>query len=220
MVIGHWSLNKKANVRFYKSLFPIPLLNMTQIFGEFNDDLPVVQEYLTLVFSPSSIPVKQRWRTNGLSADFMADYFSTFFPGKEGATGEDDIQAEVKSAVSFIGNELLENAMKFTDETSQYPISLTLQMHSDRLVFRATNCVNPKEIAEFQAYIQELTTSDPDELYIRHLEENADDDSEPVSRLGILTMMNDYQAKLGWKFETIQNESEAIAVTIMVQLTL
>jgi hypothetical protein len=38
--------------------------------------------------------------------------------------------------------------------------------------------------------------------------------------LGILTMMNDYQAKLGWKFETIQNESEAIAVTIMVQLTL
>jgi hypothetical protein len=93
-------------------------------------------------------------------------------------------------------------------------------MYSDRLVFRATNSVNPNELAEFQAYIQELTTSDPDELYIRHLEENADDDSEPVSRLGILTMMNDYQAKLGWKFETIQNESEAIAVTIMVQLTL
>jgi hypothetical protein len=33
-------------------------------------------------------------------------------------------------------------------------------------------------------------------------------------------MMNDYQAKLGWKFETIQKESEpeAIAVTTMVQL--
>src|SRR4028118_1871303 len=142
---------------------------MTEIFGDFSNDLPVGQEYLTLVFSPSSVPLKQRWRTNGLSADFMADYFATFFPGNEGATCEADIQAEVKSAVSFIDNELLENAMKFSDETSQHPISLTLQMHRDRLVFRATNSVNPNELAEFQAYIQELTTSDPDELYIRHL---------------------------------------------------
>jgi hypothetical protein len=31
-------------------------------------------------------------------------------------------------------------------------------------------------------------------------------------------MINDYQAKLGWKFEAIQNEPEAIAVTTMVQL--
>ncbi len=194
--------------------------DMTQIFGDFHEDLPVVQEYLTLFFSPSSVPVKQRWRTNGLSADFMADYFSTFFPGNEGAASEDDIQREVKSAVSFIGNELLENAMKFSDETSDYPISLTLQMHSDRLVFLATNSVNPKEIATFQNYIQELTTSDPDELYIRHLEENAEDDRNHASRLGLLTMMNDYQAKLGWRFESVENEPEAIAVTTMVQLTL
>ncbi|MBD1806716.1 ATP-binding protein [Microcoleus sp. FACHB-SPT15] len=193
---------------------------MTQIFGDFHEDLPVVQEYLTLFFSPSSVPVKQRWRTNGLSADFMADYFATFFPGNEGATTEDNIQREVKSAVSFIGNELLENAMKFSDETSDHPISLTLQMHSDRLVFLATNSVNPKEIATFQNYIQELTTSDPDELYIRHLEENAEDEHEHASQLGLLTMMNDYQAKLGWKFESVQNDPDAIAVTTMVQLTL
>lgn len=192
---------------------------MTQIFGDFNDDLPVVQEYLSLVFSPSSIPVKQRWRTNGLSADFIADYFATFFPGDEGAA-EDDLQREVKSVVSFIGNELLENAMKFSDETSQYPIRLTLQMHSDRLVFLATNSVNPQEVATFQDYIQELTTSDPDELYIRHLEEDVEDNRDRTSRLGLLTMMNDYQAKLGWRFESVQNGTEAIAVTTMVQLTL
>jgi hypothetical protein len=93
-------------------------------------------------------------------------------------------------------------------------------MHSDRLVFLATNSVNPKEIATFQNYIQELTTSDPDELYIRHLEENAEDDRNHASRLGLLTMMNDYQAKLGWRFESVENEPEAIAVTTMVQLTL
>lgn len=196
---------------------------MFEIIGEFNDDLPQSQEYLTLVFSPSSVPLKQRWRTNGLSADFMADYFATFFPGKESGTTEVDIQAEVKSAVSFIGNELLENAMKFSDETSDYPISLTLQMHSEKLIFMATNSVNPQRLEKFQAFVQELTTSDIDELYLRHLEQNGSDgrdtqQNSSASGLGLLTMINDYQAQLGWKFKSIPNEPEALAVTTMVQL--
>ncbi len=194
---------------------------MNQIIGEFRNDLPQGQEYLTLVFSPSSVPLKQRWKTNGLSADFMADYFATFFPGKEETTTEADLQAEVKSAVSFIGNELLENAMKFTDETLDYPISLTLQMHSDKLVFIATNSVNYQGVDKFQAFVKELATSDIDELYIRHFEQSEEGDSlrkNQVSGLGLLTMINDYQAKLGWKFEAIENESEAVSVTTMVQL--
>ncbi|MDP8966289.1 MAG: ATP-binding protein, partial [Cyanobacteriota bacterium] len=44
------------------------------------------------------------------------------------------------------------------------------------------------------------------------------DESESISGLGLLTMINDYQAQLGWKFETIQKDPEAIAVTTMVQL--
>lgn len=194
---------------------------MNQIIGEFRNDLPQGQEYLTLVFSPSSVPLKQRWKTNGLSADFMADYFATFFPGKEETTTEADLQAEVKSAVSFIGNELLENAMKFTDETLDYPISLTLQMHSDKLVFITTNSVNYQGVDKFQAFVKELATSDIDELYLRHFEQSEEGDSlqkNQVSGLGLLTMINDYQAKLGWKFEAIENESEAVSVTTMVQL--
>lgn len=191
---------------------------MNQIIGEFRDDLPQGQEYLTLVFSPSSVPLKQRWRTNGLSADFMADYFATFFSGKEETTTEADLQAEVKSAVSFIGNELLENAMKFTDETLDYPISLTLQMHSDKLVFIAKNSVNCQGVDKFQAFVKELATSDIDELYTRHFEQGDSVKNSQVSGLGLLTMINDYQAKLGWKFEAIENESEAVSVTTMVQL--
>src|SRR3712207_4556398 len=114
---------------------------MTEIFGDFNDELPNSQEGLAIVFSPTSAPLQQRWRTNGLSADFMADYFATFFPGTEGNTTETDTKAEVKSAVSFIANELLENAMKFNDKTSLHPISIRLQMYSQRLVFIATNSI-------------------------------------------------------------------------------
>ena len=192
---------------------------MTEIFGEFRNDLPVSQEGLTIVFSPTSVPVKQRWRNNGLSADFMADYFATFFPGSQDTTTETNTQAEVKSAVSFIANELLENALKFNDETTSHPISIRLQMHSDRLVFTATNSIHPQTVGKFQAFIKELTTADLDELYMRQLEKNAEDESESGSGLGLLTMMNDYQAKVGWKFETVQKDPEAIAVTTMVQLT-
>ena len=199
---------------------PKSKIAMSQIFGDFIDDLPSSEEYLILGFSPSSIPLKQRWRNNGLSADFIADYFTTFFPGSESSRSGNDIKAEVKSAVSFIANELLENAMKFSDENSQYPVSIQLHLDSDRMVFMVTNSIHRQGVEKLVAFIKELTTSDPGELYIFQLEKNASDESTGESGLGLLTMINDYQAKLGWKFETINTEPEAIAVTTMVQLTL
>ena len=191
---------------------------MTQIFGDFIDDLPPSQEYLIVGFSPSSVPLKQRWRNNGLSADFLADYFTTFFPSRQSDRTESDRQAEIKSAVSYIANELLENAIKFNDETSQYPISIHLQLHNDRLVFLTTNSLSAEAAEKFQAFIQELMTSDPNELYIHQLEKSAEDESNTISGLGILTMINDYLAEIGWKFETVQKETEVISVTTMVQL--
>lgn len=194
-------------------------IDMTQIFGDFSDNLPDGQEGLTMVFSPTSVPLKHRWRNNGLSADFMADYFATFFTGNEEANPEIATQEQVKSAVSFIANELLENAMKFNDEALPQPISIRLQMDSHRLVFLATNSVHPQKVKKFQQFIQELITSDPSELYLRHLEKDMEDINENSSGLGLLTMINDYQAKLGWKFEMVEQNPDALAVTTMVQLT-
>ena len=99
---------------------------MAQFFGDCIEDIPTSQEYLILGFSPSSVPLKQRWRNNGLSADFLADYLTTFFPGDEENPITVVQQAEIKSAVSYIANELLENAMKFSDENSEQPISIAL----------------------------------------------------------------------------------------------
>ncbi|HBL14722.1 MAG TPA: ATP-binding protein [Cyanobacteria bacterium UBA11162] len=191
---------------------------MTQLFGEFNEHLPPSQEYLALQFSPSSVPLQQRWKNNGLSADFMAYYLMSFFPSHEKDPEAIAKHQEIKGAVSYIANELLENAMKFNDETSQLPISISLQLHADKLVFLTTNAIPPQSLADFQTYIQELTTSEPEELYIRQLEKNAEDDTNTSSRLGFLTMMNDYLAKVGWKFEFVQKEPEVITVTTMVQL--
>lgn len=194
-------------------------MSMTQVFGEFNDTLPPSQEFLLISFSPSSIPLKQRWRNNGLSADFIADYLITFFTGNEGVATTSNKQAEIKSAVSYIANELLENAMKFNDETSPHPISIALHLYSDRLVFLVTNSISPQSIEKFQALIEKLTIFDPEELYIKQLEKNAADECIQESGLGLLTMINDYLAKIGWKFEMLTGEPEVITLTTMLQLT-
>lgn len=191
---------------------------MAQFFGDYIEDLPESQEYLTIVFSPGSIPLQQRWRNSGLSADFMADYFATFFPRSEETIVSLASKAEVKSAVSFIANELLENAMKFTDRTIDYPISITLRLHNDSLVFKATNSLNEKAVHRLQEFIQELAASNPGDMLVYQLEKNATDENSTGSGLGILTLMNDYLAKVGWKFDTVQHNPVIHTVTIMVYL--
>jgi len=192
-------------------------MDMIQTFGDFIEPTPS-QEYLIIGFSPSSIPLKQRWRNNGLSADFLADYLTTFFPGNEDDPSTIDRQAEIKSAVSYIANELLENAMKFNDESSEYPIDIKLQLKSDGLIFSVANSISPQAVDQFQGYIRQLLASEPSELYIEQLEKNAADESSTGSGLGLLTMLSDYTAKMGWKFQTVQQDPEVITVTTMVQL--
>lgn len=194
-------------------------LTVRQIFGNFIQELPPSQEYLILSFSPSSIPLRQRWRNNCLSADFLADYLSTFFLGNSELPSESDKQAEVKGAVSYIANELLENAMKYSTPKSSLPISIQIHLNPDLIIFQLTNSIPAKKTHQFQERIQTLLNSDPDELYIAQLEKNAlEENSE--SGLGLLTMLVDYGAKLGWKFEPLSQKPTEAVVTTMVQLTI
>lgn len=191
------------------------------ILGNFIQNLPPSQEYLILSFSPGSIPLRQRWRNNCLSADFLADYLSTFFLNNDIQQSDSDKQAEVKSAISYIANELLENAMKYGVEMSPFPISIQIHLNPDLIVFQLTNSIYSHQAAKFQSHIKTLLNSDPTELYFAQLEKNAlEDDNNKESSLGLLTMLSDYGAKLGWKFEPLLQKSTEIAVTTMVQLTI
>jgi len=176
------------------------------------------REFLMINFSPNSIPLKQRWRNNGLSADFLADYWSTFFPSRKGNTTITH-QTELKDAIAYIANELLENAMKFSYIQVQYPVRIALYLHEDEMRFYVTNSLNPTTTGKFKQFIHQLLTEDPDKLYISQLEANANDDLDnDGSNLGFLTMINDYQAELAWKFETIAESEPLVIVTTMVRL--
>ncbi|MEO1375658.1 MAG: hypothetical protein AAFW70_15360 [Cyanobacteria bacterium J06635_10] len=67
---------------FLDNLFTNENLEKAQVFGDFVER-PQQDEHLTLGFSPSAIPIRKRWRNNGLSADYVANYLATFFPTKD-----------------------------------------------------------------------------------------------------------------------------------------
>ena len=176
---------------------------MVKIFGDFNDTEIKSREFLKLRFSPSSVPLQQRWRNNGLSADFLADYLITFLPSDENDPNTIKRETELKDAVSYIANELLENAMKFNDDSSAYPISIQFQLYHDHLRLCIRNSIPTEKIVQFQSFITELLSIAPKDFYIRQIE-RANEDENISSGLGLLTMIDDYGAKLGWKFETFQ----------------
>ncbi|MEM9215006.1 MAG: DUF6272 family protein [Cyanobacteria bacterium P01_F01_bin.150] len=205
---------------------------MAQIFGNFRETLPNTREFLLLGFSPSSAPLQKRWRNNGLSANFIADYLTTFFPLSDHHTPTKTRNAEIKDAVSYIANELLENAMKFSVHANSSPIQFNIYIVTENgsadevtIILSTTNSITQQSVEALQSFINEFLTIDTDELYIRQLERSASDEGSN-SGLGFLTIKNDYAAELGWKFETTpldqsdqsNPEQAAITVTTMVQL--
>lgn len=191
-------------------------------FGRFVDCLENSKEYLTICFSPSASARQQRWRNYGLSADFLGDYFATFFPGsshKAGST-EDLMQRDtVKSAISYIANELLENAIKYHSDRAQDPISISLFLYEDLIVFQSINLVEPLPAEQFKGFIQAiLSAGDIDHLFSQQLEKAAMGQGE--SHMGFLTMMCDYGVEFGWGFEPSPQHQDLIQVNVQAYLSL
>jgi hypothetical protein len=192
---------------------------MPQIFGDFVESFPPAQDSLELTFTPNSLPIKKRWRSNRLSANFMADYFSNFLPVDEDDPAQKRRIKESKGAVSYVANELLENAIKFNNQGTNFKIKFGIYFIEEAdltAVLFATNSVSAEGLDKFQKFIQELLCSDPEKLYVQQIEKSAEEENSGASGLGFLTMINDYSAKIGWKFEIVQKEPKMIAVTTMV----
>ncbi len=189
---------------------------MEQIFGDFIEPEDG-EEHLIVRFSPTSLPLQQRWRNSGLSADFLAEYWATFFPAHDVPSRQR--QRDVKGSINYIANELLENIMKFNYQAVDYAVSLGLYLYKDHFRFYATNAMDPKEFDAFQERIQTLLSGDVQKLYLEQIERNVAEESNG-SHLGLLTMINDYQARLAWKFEAVTLEPAFLSLITMVQLDL
>lgn len=127
-----------------------------------------------------------------------------------------------------MANELLENAMKFNDDRSNFKVRLGIYFLEDMTIedteimalLFATNSVTPQNADKFQAFLAELLAANPEEFYVTQVEKSLEDEHGEASGLGFLTMINDYAAKLGWKFETIGNRTPIHTVTTMARITI
>jgi hypothetical protein len=192
--------------------------SMIKIFGNFITEIPTQTEYLQIGFSPSSIPLQQRWQTNGLSADFISEYLDVFFVGQQTLHGEKIvISSEINDAVKYVANELLENAMKFSTVDADIPTRISFFLLDQQVIFQVVNAITRERADEFEILIHTLLDNDPRELYISQMEANAEDTNEH-SGLGFLSMICDYTAKLGWKFEIPTPNSPHAIITTMVSL--
>lgn len=189
-----------------------------QTYGRIRDRSNSEGEYLQLAFSPLSVPLRSRWRNNGLSADFLGDYVLTFLPA-EGGIVPDGMQHEIKHAVVFIANELLENAMKFHQKTESTPIDIHMELTSKFIAVSARNTVSRDQAQRYQHFIEALMQEEASELLMKQLEINARG-AGSTSCLGLLTMVTDYGVELGWQFEDGGAEHDTTVVTTSALLEL
>jgi hypothetical protein len=192
---------------------------MTQIFGDFIEK-PLTKEKLVLEFLPDSMSIQDFWRNNDYAANFIADFLATFII-KNGSV-QSNVQrcAEIKSTTSYIANELLENAVKYSHQASQIPIKIKLYFNKGKTQFFISNSLSHLRSANLQGVIYQLDNANHEELYMNQLEKSADDEHSFKSGLGFLSMINDYSAKLAWKFEEIPDKPAIMIVTTMVEFTI
>ena len=191
-----------------------------EVLGHHGQSSGLPCEYLALSFSPLSAPLRSRWRNNGVSADFLGDYVMTFLPGNGEAADAGAKRSEIRHAVTYIANEFLENAMKYHEREVDIPIAIRLELTSDQITVSTSNAVGAGQAERYRSFVENILTQDAGELLIRQLEQSSLGDDSSASGLGLLTMIHDYQARLGWQFEAHAECSEMIRVTTSAVLSL
>jgi hypothetical protein len=106
--------------------------------------------------------------------------------------------------------------VKYSDEAVNLPISITLYLYEQQIIFQVTNHASLSAVQGYQQFIQSLINSDPDDLYTRQLEKTAL--GTGASNMGLLTMMNDYSARFGWRFQSLENRPDTCWVSVMAHL--
>lgn len=155
-------------------------------------------------------PLELTWSHCGTTAEFLGD-FNADLAAKRKLDAND-----ARHSIAYLTNELLENAVKFraggdvATETSLANANFTLHIGNDTA---------PETATRFGALLAEITSRDPGELLIERIEANAADPDAGGSGLGILTLMNDYNATIGWRFA--QGSTDApVHIDTVASLTL
>jgi len=180
----------------------------TEILGTFKEQPadPVTSE---AALHLSCTDMLQHWRRVSLSSDFLAKYYSFYFPYREKAKGRISREA-AENSISFVLNELIENTAKYSN-TADTAVRVRVLLLERTIQLEVSNAVTAALAEVFRASMREVLAGDTEALYISKLEANLQG-ARSDSGLGFLTLINDYQIQLGFKFEKTGNDICRITV--------
>ena len=147
-------------------------------------------------------PLDLCWHHCATTSDFIADLFALRFQ-----SSRNDYK-EIRHSIGYLVNELIENAVRFR---APGEIMIEASMDSESFRVKVSNVVDGENASEFQSLLAEITVGDPSDLLIRRIEANAATPDMRRSRLGLLTLMSDYGARLAWIFSPT-DESDRICL--------
>ncbi len=179
---------------------------MSRIYGNFIEHLPQARESLELGFGVHYHSNKERWENNFIVAQFCSNYFATFLLNKQ-----------LRYSIQYIANELLENAIKFNKDSKQH-INLNLYLLDDKMIISAVNTTDKLSCIKLQELVQKILTDDPLTMYIEQVKSSTEVSN--ISGLGLLTILNDHGAELGWEIQDCTDEKELLQVKTMAQLNI
>ena len=185
----------------------------TEILGTFKEQPadPVTSE---AALHLSCTDMLQHWRRVSLSSDFLAKYYSFYFPYREKAKGR--ISRETaENSISFVLNELIENTAKYSN-TAETAVRVRVLLLEGAILLEVSNSVSQALADEFLASMREVLSGNSEELYISRLESNLQK-AKSDSGLGFLTLINDYKIGLGFKFE--KTGREVCRVTVQADMS-
>jgi hypothetical protein len=152
-------------------------------------------------------PIDLAWHHCSSTSEFLGEFFAL----RRKASA--DAYNEIRHSIGYLANELLENAIKFR---APGDILIESSLDGGRFELKVTNLIGIETAARFNALLVELTSRNPGDLLIERIEANAADAESSGSGLGLLTLMSDYGARLGWTFHTIADGGPVRLTTFAV----
>jgi hypothetical protein len=182
------------------------------VIGQYKENYTLEDGELRLRFYLESFPVE--WEQMGVLADFFSNYMASYFPPEAVQKGY-LTTTEVVGIAGYALNELFENAIKFNYNGE---VNVSIGLENEELILLITNYMATTDLDSFQEKLNELAQDDIAELLIRKVEQNFVE-NKGSSGLGLLSLIQDYKAVLGWKFEKLEDVSGPVVVNTMARLS-
>ncbi len=172
--------------------------------GNYDSMVEITKDQLSVAVTMEDC--KSHWHRCSLLANFAANYFSGFYPTNN----------NINNAFSTIINELIENAVKYS-EPSNSSIEIRLYRLEKDTVITCVNSIEKTQYEKFKGFAEELVKcNEIDKLYKETLESKA---LSETSGLGLISIINYYNSKLGFKFvENTDGKSYIVLVQVLLDV--